>query len=671
MPTSGPVHTVNGPFYNPQGSTITGTAYGVKFTGAGSALNDGAVYANYGSALNGDAFYMAGASFVTNASTGIISGSKDGVYIGAAGHIYNSGALSGGVDGALITGVAYVYNDPGAKFSGNIDGLKVTGAGNVTNQGSFAASQGVGVSITGAGLVNNEQSGAISAAYFGIDINSAGTVFNAGLITALQGTGVKIGAASVLFNEAGGSISGSLYGVDMVTGTSTVENAGIITGSSGLNGGAVVIGAAGGILLVDEGAVFQGNVKDSGGSGIIHLQVDPAAGVLEMGSSFSGFSEIIFDTGSTWTLKGDIADLASSQAINGFGAGDTIDLEGFTKLSDQYVAGTGLEISNGITTEILGITGAFSTRDFGVTNLANGDVQVVYICYLRGTRLATQWGEVAIEDLRIGDLLLTRGQGLRPIKWIGRQSFDSRFIRANREQIPVCIAAGALGVNQPVRDLWVSPGHSMLLGDVLVLAKTLVNGVTITQDDMPGEVHYYQIEFETHDCVLAEGAWSESFADCGELRGRFHNAAEFGLLYPDAVMVHELSLCAPRPEAGAALEAALRPVAAHALSLAIPGPLRGWIDAVAEDGQIRGWAQDTGNAQLPVLLEILRDGQVVGSVLACEYRGDLEQAGIGNGRHSFEFTLPGADTIQVRRACDGAELPRSYACLDALALRRA
>jgi hypothetical protein len=363
-----------------------------------------------------------------------------------------------------------------------------------------------------------------------------------------------------------------------------------------------------------------------------------------MGSSFSGFSEIIFDTGSTWTLKGDIADLASSQAINGFGAGDTIDLEGFTKLSDQYVAGTGLEISNGITTEILGITGAFSTGDFGVTNLANGDVQVVYICYLRGTRLLGQAGEVAIEDLRIGDLLVTRGQGLQPIKWIGRQSFDARFIRANREQIPVLIAAGALGVNQP-------------------------------QDEMPDEVHYYQIEFETHDCVLAAGTWSESFADCGELRSRFHNSAEFDVLYPNAVMVHELSLYAPRPEGGATLEAALRPVVAHALNLTTPGPLRGWIDGIAEGRQIRGWAQDKGNAQLPVLLEIVQGEKVVGSVLACEYRGDLEHAGIGNGRFSFEFTLPGAatemDAIQIRRACDGAELPLSYAGLDGMELRRA
>jgi hypothetical protein len=57
--------------------------------------------------------------------------------------------------------------------------------------------------------------------------------------------------------------------------------------------------------------------------------------------------------------------------------------------------------------------------------------------------------------------------------------------------------------------------------------------VTITQDETPGTIHYFQIELEAHDCVIAEGSWSETYADCVGQRSHFHNAAEFEERYPD------------------------------------------------------------------------------------------------------------------------------------------
>src|ERR1700689_4367979 len=53
-----------------------------------------------------------------------------------------------------------------------------------------------------------------------------------------------------------------------------------------------------------------------------------------------------------------------------------------------------------------------------------------------------------------------------------------------------------------------------------------------------------------------------------------------------------------------------------------------------------GWAQNLDHPEAPVCLDILVDGVLVGQVLASCYREDLERAGIGSGRHSFEFTLP-------------------------------
>ncbi len=180
-------------------------------------------------------------------------------------------------------------------------------------------------------------------------------------------------------------------------------------------------------------------------------------------------------------------------------------------------------------------------------NHGAGLVKIVPVCYLRGTHILTATGEKLVETLQPGDLLVTRFGGLQPVKWIGRQSFDGRFASADREHMPVCIRAGALGQNLPARDLYVSGGHSMLIDGQLLLARTLVNGLTITQDWAPSEIQYFHIELAGHDCVIAEGTFSESFADGPMAREKLHNAAEFEALFPDQAPATEQVLCAPRP----------------------------------------------------------------------------------------------------------------------------
>jgi hypothetical protein len=291
-------------------------------------------------------------------------------------------------------------------------------------------------------------------------------------------------------------------------------------------------------------------------------------------------------------------------------------------------------------------------------------VGTVAICYLRGTRLLTPTGERAVEELRAGDALVTRFGGFQAIKWIGEQRYDPRFIANNPNKIPVRIKAGALGENRPIRDLWVSPGHSVLLGETLVLASSLVNGVTITQEPFTADIHYYQVELVRHDCVIAEGAWAESFADGPGLRTQFHNLAEFEARFPEHVTPAALELCAERPERGPALDAALRPVVARAAQLVAPGALRGSLDLITADGVIEGWAQDEANPELAVLLEVFADGALLGTVLACDHRADLQAAGLGSGRHMFSFRAPPGErrNVVVRRAGDGAVVPISDDC---------
>lgn len=294
-----------------------------------------------------------------------------------------------------------------------------------------------------------------------------------------------------------------------------------------------------------------------------------------------------------------------------------------------------------------------------------GDVQIVLegaVCYLRGTRIQTPAGTVRVEDLRPGDAVVTRFNNVQPVRWIGRQSFHSCFVITDRSLIPVRIHAGALGADLPARDLYVSPGHAVLIKNTLVLAASLVNGVTITQDWVPEVVEYFQIDLGMHDCVIAEGAWCETFADGPGLRDLFENHAEFYDLYPQSRPPETVTLCAPRPLRGEKLAAAVAPVAARAASRVTPGRLRGVFARVAADSRLIGWAQDETYPDLPVLLEVLSEDQVIGTVLACEFREDLRAAGLAEGRCAFTFNAPERlrpeqiASLRIRRAADGAEL---------------
>ncbi len=182
-------------------------------------------------------------------------------------------------------------------------------------------------------------------------------------------------------------------------------------------------------------------------------------------------------------------------------------------------------------------------------------------CYCRGTLIRTARGDVAVEDLAIGDEVVTLGGSAKPVRWLGQRCYDGRFISGQRHMLPVRIRAGALGDGLPRRDLHVSPEHAMFLDGLLIPAGALVNGVSITQPSRVEAVHYFHVELETHEVILAEGAWSESYVE-DDNRGVFHNAHEHAALYPLHHGV-EPTYCAPRHDHGEALEAVRRRLDRH------------------------------------------------------------------------------------------------------------
>jgi hypothetical protein len=421
-----------------------------------------------------------------------------------------------------------------------------------------------------------------------------------------------------------------------------------------------------GKLMVDAGGTVKLDTSNSFAGGIVLKQ-----GVLQLDvAGAAGSGAIAFDTpaGETARLEFTAAD-APGNVITGFAEGDFIDISGFVETGYSYSGDTLTLFSAGgsLTLDMPGLDVSKLTigNDGANTEITTSTPP---ICYLRGTRLLTVDGEKRVEELRIGDRLITRFGGTRPVRWVGRQSYDWRFASANRAKRPVRIRAGALGPGVPARDLRVSPGHSILLDDRLVLAKALVNGITVVEETQPGDtwLDYFHVELDAHDCVIADGAFAESFADGPGLRDQYHNAAEFHALYPDHTTPPELDLCRPRPKRRRGLEAVLRPVVARASQGIVPGPLRGFVD-IAHPLELAGWAQDLAHPLLPVLLEVILDGRMISTVLACHARADLPRAGIGNGQCAFSLATPfrlsaaQLDRLIVRRAADGAVLARAEA----------
>jgi hypothetical protein len=638
------------------GYTFSGGA-GIMLSGGGAVQNTGTVlggsipvFPAYSTGVAGTGVSLASGELV---NAGSIKGGDAGCNLtGGTGVavadavVVNTGQVSGGAayyggvglvaSGSYILNRGIVTGGAGTKAGGagveQIGGVMVnTGsiAGGAGAAWAWARGLGAGVDLY-TGLLKNY--GVISGGApqsIGLDIG-AGTVQNSGTII---GNAAAVVQSGLLTNT--GVIQGDEVGVDIAGGT--LVNGGTISGNF-----AVYMGFSASVLDVTPGAAFYGAVADHATvAGTLALEA--GSGSLNMGGSFSGFSDIDFAPGATWTLEGDTAELAAGQNITGFSCGDTLVLGGFAATSSTYVAGTGLVLNDGTTTETLDV----SQGPYIVTDVAAG-TQIV-ICYLRGTRIMTTHGERCVEELCIGDELPVKFGGVRRIKWIGRQRFSRT---ADRRIMPVRIRAGALGNSRPGRDLFVSPGHSMLLGGRLVLAAALVNGITVTQDECPETVDYYLMELDCHDCVLAEGAWSESFADAQGLRGRFSNAEEFHRLYPEHVAPEAPALCAPRPKHGPDLAASLALVVARAAELAAPGALRGFIDLVS-GRRVEGWAQDIARPELPQWLEISAAGRVLGRVLACDYRADLDDAGIGAGRCHFSFTASEdfrPEALCVRRA---------------------
>lgn len=220
----------------------------------------------------------------------------------------------------------------------------------------------------------------------------------------------------------------------------------------------------------------------------------------------------------------------NSQPVN---AGDTISL----------ASGQIITVNADGTITIVG-DGAVETKTFTYTvsdGLGHSDVGFVTInsipCFVAGTRILTPSGEVAVESLQPGDLVMTHDEGPQPLRWIGQ-----RRVKAEGGFAPIHIRAGTFGAH---RALMLSPQHRVLIRDslaellfgeaeVLVAAKDLVNDRSVTVQH-GGTVDYVHLLFDRHQVVFSEGLATESFLPGPQTTRSFERAIveEICALFPE------------------------------------------------------------------------------------------------------------------------------------------
>lgn len=140
-----------------------------------------------------------------------------------------------------------------------------------------------------------------------------------------------------------------------------------------------------------------------------------------------------------------------------------------------------------------------------------------------GTRIDTPDGPRPVESLRPGDLVLTRDNGVQPVRANRLAKAGDHGERHARRHLPVRIEAGALGFGLPLRDIRVAQGQRLVqssiriglrheAGSVMVRGKSLTMTLPGIRVEAAGPADFHMLEFDRVEVIHAEGAAMESAA---------------------------------------------------------------------------------------------------------------------------------------------------------------
>lgn len=465
----------------------------------------------YGSAGVGGGTGSSGGGGGVGGSTGISDNYGDA---GGAGG-FGGGGGGGSYYSSYTTNVA---GGAGGFGGGGGGGAQTGGAGGFGGGGGgyqLAGGKGVGAGGFGAGAGGFSTRGSVyGAGNGGGGLGAGGDIFvqQGGSLTIIGGdlaAGTVIGGTAYGYAHPGNAYGNGMFlqgNESIALGAAlgqTLTISGVIADQSG-SGGTGTNAGAGTLALTGPGTVLL--AASNSFTGGIELE----GGTLVLGAaSAAGSGEIIFSNDPSLAFT---QEDAPRNVIDGFGAGDIIDI------TDLAFSGTALTLTpnaDGVLSlpgSSISLTFANAPAELFLVSDGSGGSDII-TCFYPGTHIATPAGDVAVEALREGQMVLTAEGAALPIRWVGRSDISTRFAPPLRA-LPIRIRAGALGSGLPLRDLLVSSDHALFLDGILVQAGALVNGADILREyNVAERFSYYHVELDCHALLLAEGAAAESFVD--------------------------------------------------------------------------------------------------------------------------------------------------------------
>ncbi|GBQ85565.1 outer membrane protein [Asaia krungthepensis NRIC 0535] len=347
--------------------------------------------------------------------------------------------------------------------------------------------------------------GAVINIQKGVTIQGDVTVSSGGNLTTYAGFGREVIIPDVPAPSTGTRLQGVWSAVKMGNATVYLSNNTIVRAPVALANGATIYVQSGAVASNLSG--YAVNIYVSNGGTLTHSYIrDGGFTVYNGGTS----SENLFD----------------SIPTNIYPGGHSINDTWYNTIygQDPALIHSGAIVDN----PQIGSGGAMSGAWGAIINtpaVANGGVlwanhTTVTACFLRGTLIQTEHGEVPVDKLQPGDpiaCVTPDGIVYRPARSIEReQNMLQPHLPVDQSGYPVRICAGALSDNTPHTDLLVTAEHCLLLEGKFVPVRMLVNDRTITYDTTRPVYDYYHIELEEHAIIIANGVETESFLDTGE-----------------------------------------------------------------------------------------------------------------------------------------------------------
>lgn len=253
-----------------------------------------------------------------------------------------------------------------------------------------------------------------------------------------------------------------------------------------------------------EGGTGDDSITGGGGDDIFTYQAgDGADTITDFNAGNSGsftdgdstnndFIDLTSFYGNIYDLRADFEDDGVLNQSNSTDNGGDVDYSGYSRFS----SGEGIAFQN-----------VSDRQDFTEDNTG-------VVCFTAGTLIATPDGEMPIEQLRSGDLVLTRDNGPQRLIWVASRSLTQTDLAVMPNLKPIVIAPQLVGAHSPLR---VSPQHGVLMqldGTEKLIRATHLAKMRGGQARVAAgcrQVTYYHFLFEDHQIVFANGAPSESF----------------------------------------------------------------------------------------------------------------------------------------------------------------